>query len=322
MTIFPISRPALGGFIDRVEVDPAGVVRIVGWHRGDYDEAQAPAVSLDGQAIPFLQQFRFLRNDVTAAEGELFKQAGLVWEYLLPQSQIGDAAILEIDFGWEGEGKTRFEAELHFLHPHHRELLETSTVFHRAQIYGPGPPNTSIHPQILELAQQLKGPVLDFGCGRGLLVENLVALGVEAHGLELDTPTMRECLPAGRANGRITLYDGTFPTPFASGEFVSVICSEVLEHIADYEAAIREMARLARERVLFTVPDASAIPLGYRHGAVPWHLMESTHCNFFTQQSLKRALTPHFSKVEFGRVGRAQFNDTSYYVSLAALCVK
>lgn len=316
MTIFPISRPALGGFIDWIQVDPSGVISIVGWHQGEFDEKRAPAVSIDGEVVPFLQQFRVVRKDVATAG-----QAGLVWEYLLPEARIGDSSILEIDFGWKGGGKTRFEADLRFLNPHHRGLLDSVKVLHREHIYGPGPPNISIHPDVLDLAKQLKGPVLDFGCGRGLLVEKLRESGIESHGLELDSPIIRECLTEARA-ANITLYDGTFPAPLESGRFASVICSEVLEHIPEYEAALREIARLAGERATFTVPDASAIPLGYRHGAVPWHLLESTHCNFFTQQSLKRALQPHFSKIEFGRVGGAHFNDTPYYVSLAAICVK
>jgi hypothetical protein len=95
-----------------------------------------------------------------------------------------------------------------------------------------------------------------------------------------------------------------------------------LEHVPDYQAAVREIARLAGEQALFTVPDASAIPLGFQHGAVPWHLLERTHVNFFTQRSLQQLLQPHFSKVQFSRVGAAYFNKTPYWVSLSALCWK
>jgi hypothetical protein len=37
---------------------------------------------------------------------------------------------------------------------------------------------------------------------------------------------------------------------------------------------------------------------------------------------LKSILALHFSKIEFGRVGAAHFNDTPYYVSLTAFCSK
>lgn len=136
-------------------------------------------------------------------------------------------------------------------------------------------------------------------------------IGVEAYGLELDSPIIRESIPPQSA-GAITLYDGSFPSPFEDGRFQSVICSEVLEHIPDYQAAIRDIARLAIEKVIFTVPDASAIPVGFRHGVVPWHLLEGTHVNFFTQQSLKHALESSFSKIEFGRIGLVHLNDTAF----------
>ncbi len=60
---------------------------------------------------------------------------------------------------------------------------------------------------------------------------------------------------------------------------MSVVCSEVLEHIPDHGAAIREMARLARE-ALMTVPDMSAIPALFPHNVVRWHLLEATHASF------------------------------------------
>jgi len=292
-------------------VDESGLIRIVGWRQGEFEEKPAPALWLDGQRVPYLQQFGCLRHDVAAGV------SGFVWEYLLPATRADELRILEIEFGWAGDKRTRFEEKLSFETPHHRKLFTTNEVLHREHIYAPGPPNTEIHPDIWEIAKKLKGPVLDFGCGSGLMVAALRGMGMEAHGLELDTPTIRECAAAD-----VTLYDGTFPSPMEAGRFASVICSEVLEHIPNYEAAVSEIARLAGESVLFTVPDASAIPLGFLHQAVPWHLLESTHVNFFNQQSLRRLLEPHFSKIQFGRVGGARFDDTPYYVSLAALCLK
>jgi ubiquinone/menaquinone biosynthesis C-methylase UbiE len=175
----------------------------------------------------------------------------------------------------------------------------------------------------LELAKHLPGPLLDFGCGRGVLVGELRRSGVDARGLELDTQKIRDAIAGQDVQAYpITLYDGSFPAPFRDGEFRSVMCSEVLEHIPEYQAAIRDIARIASDRVVFTVPDASAIPVGFRHGLVPWHLMEATHVNFFNQENLKSALQPHFSKIEFGRVGGCRFNESTFFVSLAAMCVK
>jgi SAM-dependent methyltransferase len=243
----------------------------------------------------------------------------LALDYLIPESMIGHSTVLLIDLN--ESGKLRFEADFNFLSPHYRPLLSTREVLHREHIYGSGPPNATVHPEVLELAKQLKGPLLDFGCGRGALIGELQQLGIEAYGLELDSAIIRESIPRQRI-GAIVLYDGSFPAPFEDGRFRSIMCSEVLEHVPDYQSAIRDIARLAIETVIFTVPDMSAIPIGFRHGAVPWHLLEGTHVNFFTQQSLKQALQAHFSKIEFGRVGLSHFNGSMFYVSLVAVCSK
>src|SRR5205823_3164879 len=129
----------------------------------------------------------------------------------------------------------------------------------------------------------------------------------------LDTQVIRQSIRS-EATPYITLYDGQFPSPFFNGSFRSVFCSEVLEHIPQFEEAIRDIARLATEKVIFTVPDASAIPLGFLHVLVPWHLLEGTHVNFFNQTSLRHALEPHFSKISFGRISPCIMNDTPFHV--------
>ncbi|MEZ5286813.1 MAG: hypothetical protein R2712_18790 [Vicinamibacterales bacterium] len=117
----------------------------------------------------------------------------------------------------------------------------------------------------------------------------------------------------------MTLYDGNGPAPFADRQFASVTCCEVLEHIPDPGRAAADLARLARERLLVTVPDMSSIPRGFRHGVVPWHLLEATHVNFFTQHALEAVLSPFASGVEVSRIGEVRCGPLSYYTSLAAV---
>jgi len=316
---FPIGRPGLGGFLDILQVDPSGIIRILGWSDSLFRVEQAPGIYLEGERVPFLQHFRYHRGDAALAVSSGYTQRGLALDYLTPDHLIGRSlTVLRLEFE---NGELEFEADFHFLNPNYRELLNSPDVWRREQIYGSGPPNVAVHPEVLDLAKELKGPVLDFGCGRGALIAALQPLGVEAYGLELNSDLLRQVIPPS-LKSLITLYDGAFPSPFRDAQFRSVMCSEVLEHIPDYQSAVRDIARLTSESAVFTVPDASAIPVGFRHGSVPWHLLEGTHVNFFTQQSLHNALQPHFSKIEFGRVGLSRFNDSSYFVSLAAFCSK
>ena len=142
--------------------------------------------------------------------------------------------------------------------------------------------------------------------------------GVEAYGLELDDERIRHHL-LDEARPWVTLYDGRLPTPFRDGQFRSVCCSEVIEHLPDPVLVVEELARLASERLVVTVPDMSAIPRGYHHGIVPWHLLEATHLNFFTQASLESLLAPIASSIEVARFGQVRCDRLSYYTNLAAV---
>jgi len=191
-------------------------------------------------------------------------------------------------------------------------------VLHREDIYGFGPPMLEADPDVLALARLLPEPILDFGCGSGAMVRALIDAGLEAEGIELQRPGI---LASMRDDVRplIKLTDGTFPLPYRDGQFGAVVCSEVLEHVPDFRAALREMARVA-PKALITVPDMTAIPTLFPHRVVPWHLLESTHLNFFTQRSLEEALRPLFGRVRFQRLGEFQVNGTRVFTSLVAEC--
>jgi 2-polyprenyl-3-methyl-5-hydroxy-6-metoxy-1,4-benzoquinol methylase len=197
-------------------------------------------------------------------------------------------------------------------------LRNERRVLHRNDIYTSGPPVPEVSIEVLELARRLPGPVLDFGCGAGALVRALRTEGVEAYGLELDDERIRSHV-LDEARPWVTLYDGRFPSPFRDGQFRSVCCSEVIEHIPNPVLVVEELARLASQRILVTVPDMSAIPRGYRHGVVPWHLLEGTHVNFFTQASLESLLAPTAARMEVARFGLVRCDRLSYYTNLAAV---
>src|SRR5438132_1458353 len=173
-------------------------------------------------------------------------------------------------------------------------------------------------PNVLALARSLPVPILDFGCVSGALVRALLGEGIEAEGIELRRPEIVASLKAD-VLPFVKLHEGGFPLPYRDGQFGAVVCSEVIEHIPDWSIALKEIARVAR-RSLITVPDMSAIPALFPHHVVPWHLLESTHLNFFTQTSLRQALSPLFSRVRYLRIGEFKVNGTRVFTSLVADC--
>jgi Methyltransferase domain len=353
-----LNQPLIHGFLDRVEIDSVGLIRVVGWSKRT--AGSAPVIGLDQLQLPLLQTYRVSRPDVESAsvsqypkgsakfrtavkvglkllnrgtsdanaredpgvqdEGLADNEAGLVYEYTVPKAFYGRSAhtlSLEVP----NLVALTFEIDVSFTEPHYRLLFDSEAVLKRDEIYGAGPPNTQLHPDIRALAAKFSAPLVDYGCGSGALVSALNASGVPCRGLELAGSPASVLLPPALRH-LVTFYDGRFPSPIETASARTVFCSEVLEHIPDYDAAIQDMARIATERVVITVPDCSAIPLGSRHQLVPWHLLEGTHVNFFTQSSLERVLRPYFREISFGRVCPCLLNDTDFYVSIAACCSK
>ena len=103
----------------------------------------------------------------------------------------------------------------------------------------------------LDLIEALLPPLaglrlLDAGCGGGEYVRALVRRGADATGIEC-TAEKLECsraLPAPLAR-RIS-YGDIERTEFDAGCFDAVLLNEVLEHVPDDGAAVREMHRVLR----------------------------------------------------------------------------
>lgn len=145
---------------------------------------------------------------------------------------------------------------------------------------------------IARAAQDLVGPsVCDVGCGTGALlrhflekrhdVERLVGIDFAVRDAE-SVPGIE--FVAGRIES----------LPFADRHFDTVICTHVIEHILDYRAAIAELRRVARRRLIVIVPRERE----YRYTFNP-------HFNFFPYtQSLLRAMHPSPPKHECFSIGR------------------
>ena len=174
-----------------------------------------------------------------------------------------------------------------------------STLLHRKNIYGSGPPVLEPEVEMLRLILDYLSPrssVVDVGCGAGAYGPALITAGHQWTGLEVN-PHCLELLEQRGLPFRKT-EAGTQPLPCVEQEFDEAICIEVLEHIEHPEPFLSEIARIVRRRALFSVPNIEVLPYFKDWEAVPWHMLEGDHKNFFTRSSLRELLAPHFSRVE------------------------
>lgn len=93
--------------------------------------------------------------------------------------------------------------------------------------------------------------VLDWECGRGRLVGKLRQAGVQAYGVDGDPGPIEKGLPWFRAHGfdgdtPLSCLDGQGRAPFPDSAFDVVVTTEVLEHVSDLDAVLRELSRLTR----------------------------------------------------------------------------
>ena len=101
-------------------------------------------------------------------------------------------------------------------------------------------------------ADVLPGTALDVGCGTGFLIGYLQDHTEGTHFTGVDIIVDDET--------RSRYSDATFQEakietlPFEDGAFDTVICTHVLEHILDIRAAIAELRRVCRRRLIVVVP--------------------------------------------------------------------
>ena len=116
--------------------------------------------------------------------------------------------------------------------------------------------------------------LLDAGCGEGRHCFGALERGARVVGLDLDQRALRAAAGGLRKRARERgslgemIRGDTFHLPFRSGTFHKVICSEVMEHVHDYRAAARELARVTRPEgmVAVTIPTATSEHLYLRAG--------------------------------------------------------
>jgi len=86
--------------------------------------------------------------------------------------------------------------------------------------------------------------LLDVGCGRGAVAAALSTRFEEVHGVDADEQMLEEAARRGLKTRRVDL--NTESLPYEDASFDTVLCLEVIEHVVEPSALVREISRVLR----------------------------------------------------------------------------
>ena len=182
-----------------------------------------------------------------------------------------------------------------------KEFEDSGRILKRENIYGSGPPSTVASDQVVDYIRKYTGQrILDMGCGIGAYVKRLNSCGYECEGIETNQNYVDQCLKDDLKVQLMNAQDLHFPT----NSFDTITMIEVLEHLQDPLAALREAFRVAKKNVLISVPNIDVLPIMSKYQVVPWHILEATHVNFFTPKILESVLKTYTAKMEVFTYGQ------------------
>jgi len=138
--------------------------------------------------------------------------------------------------------------------------------------------------------------LLDMGAAQGFGVSEASRAGFAAFGLEVSRSAVRRA--AALAPGAVVAANG-LRLPFSPASFDAVTLWDVLEHLSDPAAALREIARVLVPggRLLLTTGDVGSLLA--RLSGPRWHLYTlPEHLFFFGRRSLRRLLCAEGFEIE------------------------
>lgn len=96
--------------------------------------------------------------------------------------------------------------------------------------------------------------VVDIGCGTGVLVDVLGGLGYETLGVDTDERAMA-------AMSQPHMLGSASDLPLDTDGYDVAVLNEILEHlpVGAYERSLEETARVAKSRIIVTVPNAESL---------------------------------------------------------------
>jgi SAM-dependent methyltransferase len=143
--------------------------------------------------------------------------------------------------------------------------------WHDSHLYGPAP---RWRRRILKnIIKKLDVKTcIEVGCAQPFLMLDLKAMGIRMTGCDISVPVIEDNIKTYTDMEffvKDLCSDVEIPNlNMGGGGYDIVICSEVLEHLPDYQKAIKNMCKLSKKYILITVPSGKRYPIDENVGHI------------------------------------------------------
>ena len=141
------------------------------------------------------------------------------------------------------------------------------------------------------VAQHLSGAILDVGCGRGYGFGIMQSYGRLQVGIDVSYNFLHDAQM--REPDRLLALASGDRLPFAEHSFDSIISFEVIEHIKDDVAFLRDLRRLARDNAFIAISTPNKL-ISSRNVDIP---LNPFHVREYVAEEFYRLLRQEFSSV-------------------------
>ena len=158
--------------------------------------------------------------------------------------------------------------------------------FSKLLLFFPGR-RTEVEAEVMFLAAQSGGKLLDVGCGLGERLERMQRLGWTVSGIDFDEEAVRIAKERG-----LDVCCGTIPgTRFPTDAFDAITLNHVIEHVPDPVAVLKECERILKPGGKVVIATPNNLCWGRRFFRSDWRGLEPPrHLHVFSPLSMEHML--------------------------------
>lgn len=175
-----------------------------------------------------------------------------------------------------------------------------------------------IHTRVAEIIGQFEGfrktnRMLDIGFGAGTMMNAAIAQGWESFGTEVSKAAVVHAERNGLKVFHGVLEDAKYPDE----HFDVVTASEIIEHVDDAEAMLKEVARILRPGGCFWATTPSSRSLSYRLTCTAWTVISPPeHIQLYSPVAVRKLLQrAGFKDIQTRTNGLNIYEIRSYYAN-------